>query len=125
MWKASLVEQDHQKIADSIADPEKYDNLFEDYRSSLKAEQFVKAELGDDLPSASTYPDAKNRSERNIYEVMEKQAEEMVEEEEEEEDVEETPEVEAAEETHEAEETQETEETQAAEETAEEDTNSP
>ena len=27
MWKASLVEQDHSKIADSIADPEKYNTF--------------------------------------------------------------------------------------------------
>merc|ERR1712048_23134 len=120
LWKASLVEQEHKKIADSIADPEKYDNLFEDYRSSLKAEQFVKAELGDDLPSASTYPEAKNRSERDIYEVIEKQAEQaMVD------DEVESEQAEGEEATEQVEETTEQVEESPKSDTAEEDTNSP
>merc|ERR1712151_574488 len=68
-WKAGLVEQEQPKIADSIADPEKYDNLFEDYRDSLQAENFVKSEFSE-LPDASSYPTV-DKSSRDIYEIME------------------------------------------------------
>ena len=65
LWKASLVEQEQPKIAESIADPEKYDNLFEDYRDSLQAESFVKSQFAE-LPAASSYPTV-DKSSRDIY----------------------------------------------------------
>jgi len=66
LWKASLVEQEQPKIAESIADPEKYDNLFEDYRGSLQAETFVQKQNAEGLPSAGSYPTV-DKSTRDIY----------------------------------------------------------
>ena len=65
LWKASLVEQEQPKIAESIADPENYDNLFADYRDSLEAEKFVKQKYSE-LPNAADYPTT-SKSSRDIY----------------------------------------------------------
>lgn len=44
LWKKSLTNDHEQpKIAESLADPEKYDNLFEDYQDSKRAEEFVRS----------------------------------------------------------------------------------
>merc|ERR1719362_1231113 len=87
LWKNSLIEQEQPKIAESIADPEKYDNLFEDYRESLQAEKFVQKQNENGLPSAVSYPTV-DKSTRDIYEIMEEreldEMEDAVEEQEEE-----------------------------------------
>lgn len=111
LWKASLVEQEQPKIAESIADPEKYDNLFEDYRGSLQAETFVQKQNAEGLPSAGSYPTV-DKSTRDIYEIMEEQELDEMEdavEEQEEESVEEEHEEEHSDEQHTVEQTEEAE----------------
>lgn len=72
LWKNSIKE-DHPKIADSIADPVKYDNLFEDYQPSLKAEAWVQ-ENKTTMPPANQY--ASLPKDRSIFEEMEKRDDE-------------------------------------------------
>lgn len=74
LWKKSLtVDHEQPKIADSLADPEKYDNLFEDYQDSLKAEEFFRSSHS--MRPATSYNHDRLNESRNIFEEMESRQE--------------------------------------------------
>jgi len=89
LWKKQLsTEYEQPKIADSLAGPSKYDNLFEDYQDSLNAEEFMQSSSRNQsslLPSTE-YVNQKLNENRNVFEEMEEVAEPEQEEEEEDED---------------------------------------
>jgi len=68
LWQNS-IRDDNQKIADSIADPVKYDNLFEDYQPSLKAEAWVKENRSQMIPAVRYTSLPKDQT---IFQEMEK-----------------------------------------------------
>merc|ERR1712176_837226 len=84
LWKKQLSsEYEQPKIADSLADPSKYDNLFEDYQDSLQAETFVQSSSSSknsNLLPASEYVNQKLNENRNIFEEMEENVSEEEEE---------------------------------------------
>ena len=72
LWKKSLtIDHEQPKIADSLADPVKYDNLFEDYSDSLKAEEFAFSSSVSSRKPASSYNSKNLNENRNIFEEME------------------------------------------------------
>ena len=55
MWKESL-KASAPKTAQSLADPEQYENLFSGFLDSLKAEQYLQQQRKGGYPSASSFP---------------------------------------------------------------------
>ena len=54
LWREELAKT-NEKAAKALADPDQYENLFDNYQGSLKAEKFLEAENSRLLP-ASDYP---------------------------------------------------------------------
>lgn len=70
LWKQSLINDHEQpKIAASLADPIKYDNLFEDYEDSTKAETFINN--GKEILPATSYNRSNLNENRNVFLEME------------------------------------------------------
>lgn len=68
LWKAKLSTVS-EKVGQSLADPEQYENLFPGYREALKVEQYLKAEREKQIP-ACEFPTIQPNIERKPIEEM-------------------------------------------------------
>ncbi|KAJ8687564.1 hypothetical protein QAD02_023358 [Eretmocerus hayati] len=66
LWKEKLAKT-NVKLSESLADPEKYENLFPGYRESLEIEKFMREEYKKKIP-AEMYPKLTPNIQRNARE---------------------------------------------------------
>jgi coatomer subunit beta' len=75
LWKEDVAKS-NQKIADALADPENYENLFQDFKLTLQAEKYAKDNLTE-LKAASLYPSLKDKPEQTLLEVLSEMGEDL------------------------------------------------